>query len=93
MVSTLSAIPSTPLYVPEIRDIHQRMRKPHFRAVDDAIARALEHSQERCQVRIQDELVQAGLNGSCQLLRFACGCMRETHYKRIHGAGGPRMEV
>lgn len=48
-------------------DIHQRMRKPHFRAVDDAIARALEHSQKRRKIGIQDELVQAGLAGKRKL--------------------------
>lgn len=65
-----SAIPSILSHVSikdPVVDVHQRMRKPHFRAVHDAIARALEHCQERRKFWFEDELVQAGLSGERKL--------------------------
>lgn len=42
-------------------NIHQRMRKSHFRPVNDAIARTFQQRQEGREIRVENEGVQAGL--------------------------------
>jgi hypothetical protein len=38
-------------------DVHQGMREPHFRSIDDTIARAFQERQKRLEFGFQDEFI------------------------------------
>lgn len=49
--------------------IHERVRKPHFGAIDGAIARALDDGQEIMVSRVEDDALDGGL---CRNLSELC---------------------